>query len=178
MNKRHANPSSISCGWVLILSVFLSLDTLAAGGGVPMPPGGLTPYGAAGGAWAAGAMIGAEALQNGGNGSVTVGAPPSNGRNCQEVSSTYTTNNACGAGGYTYSTGTGMRQPQGGYYPPPQQQGGYYPPPQQPQGGYYPPPQSQGGNYPQGQQQISHQQIPAAPPPVAPATPATAAPQQ
>jgi hypothetical protein len=112
MNKRRAIPLSVSFAFVLGLSAQLSLDAFA---GPPLPPPVMNQYGAAGGAVAAGAIIGAAALQNGGaNGSVTVGAPPSNGRNCQEVSSTYTTNNACGTGSYTYSTGgstgTGMQQ--------------------------------------------------------------------
>ncbi|QFY43883.1 hypothetical protein F6R98_15640 [Candidatus Methylospira mobilis] len=104
MNKRRAFNISVCCGLILGFNAVLNVNAFA-GPPVPMGPG------AAGGAWAAGAMIGAGAIQNGGaNGSVTVGAPPSNGRNCQEISPTYTTNNACGTGSYTYSTGsTGMQ---------------------------------------------------------------------
>jgi hypothetical protein len=106
MKKRRAIPLFVSCGLVLGLSAVLSLNAL---GGPPPPI--VNAYGAAGGAWTAGSIIGAQALQNGSsNGSVTVGAPPSNGRNCQEVSSTYTTNNACGTGSYTYSTGSNGTQ--------------------------------------------------------------------
>ena len=118
MNKRRFIPLPVSCGLVLSLNALLSLDAFAA---PPLPPPVMNAYGAAGGAMTAGAIIGAGALQNGGaNGSVTVGAPPSNGRNCQEISPTYTTNNACGTGSYTYSTGTGTQQ-MPTQTPPPQQ---------------------------------------------------------
>jgi hypothetical protein len=99
MNKQRAIAFSVCCGLVFGLNDALNINAFAG------PPGAIGP-GAEGAAWAAGAMIGAGAVQNGStNGSITVGAPPSNGRNCQEISPNYITNNACGTGGYTTSSG-------------------------------------------------------------------------